>query len=42
MNFSNASASAPINFVGGTATETVTIKDNVVRAGLNFRLPVGP
>ena len=42
MDFSNASASAPVNFFGGTASETVTIKDNVVRAGLNFRLPVGP
>jgi outer membrane immunogenic protein len=40
MDFSNASASAPINF--STVTETITIKDNVVRAGLNFRLPVGP
>ena len=42
MDFSNVSASAPVNFFGGTATETVTIKDNVVRAGINFRLPVGP
>jgi outer membrane immunogenic protein len=42
MDFSSARTSAPINFFGGTATETVTIKDNVARAGLNFRLPVGP
>jgi outer membrane immunogenic protein len=42
MDFSNVSASAPINFIGGTVTETATIKDNVVRGGLNVRLPVGP
>jgi hypothetical protein len=27
--------------VGGTITETATIYDSIVRAGFNFRLPIG-
>jgi outer membrane immunogenic protein len=33
----NASASGPIALVGGTVTETATIKDSIVRAGVNFK-----
>jgi outer membrane immunogenic protein len=39
MEAPNYSASSTIPIVGGTITETGTIKDSVVRAGLNFRLP---
>jgi hypothetical protein len=37
-----ATASAPIPIVGGTITETGTIRDNLVRAGINIRLPITP
>lgn len=38
----NISASGPLAAVGGTVTETGTLNDNILRAGLNYRFPVGP
>jgi outer membrane immunogenic protein len=35
----NYNASAAIPLIGGTITENDTIKDSILRAGLNFRLP---
>jgi hypothetical protein len=28
--------------IGGTVTDTASIKDSIVRAGMNFRFPIGP
>jgi outer membrane immunogenic protein len=36
----NYTASAPIALFGGTVTESGTLKDSMVRAGLNIRLPL--
>jgi opacity protein-like surface antigen len=37
MDFNKTTASAPIAFMGGLATETTRIKENVVRAGVSHR-----
>lgn len=35
----DASANGPIALVGGTVSDTATIKDSIVRAGVNFKYP---
>jgi outer membrane immunogenic protein len=37
MSSSRFSATAPLPIIGGTITETATINDSIVRAGLNWR-----
>ena len=41
LDFSSGSASSPVNVLGGTVTDTGSMKDSIVRAGLNLRYPVG-
>jgi outer membrane immunogenic protein len=41
MSSSGFNATSPSPIFGGTITETATIRDSIVRAGLNYRFPVG-
>jgi opacity protein-like surface antigen len=35
----NANASSPIALVGGTVSETATIKDSIICFGINYKYP---